>query len=266
MADRTWLRADLGVAVEAVRRAAELVASQFRLSLEVRYKDPDQPVTAADLAADELLRDALTGARPGYGWLSEESSARPGSHDRTWMVDPIDGTSSFIAHVPEFAVSVGLVEGDRPVLGVVANPATGDLFTATAGGGAFLNGRPLAVRSVPSGRVLVVSRAEQDRGLFGGFAGWEQVTCGSTAIKLCRVAAGAADAYLSFGPKRPWDLCAAELVVREAGGHCTDLGGEALRYAGGQPPWRGVVAARPGLHEELLRLAAGSLAPESRGR
>src|SRR5687768_12167226 len=112
MPETARLEADLAVAVAAVRAAAQAVAAQFRTSLEVRYKDPEQPVTAADLAADELLHDALREARPDYGWLSEESAARPGAENGfTWMVDPIDGTNSFIQRIPEFAVSVGLVRG-----------------------------------------------------------------------------------------------------------------------------------------------------------
>lgn len=254
------------MAVAAVRRASEVVAAQFRLSQEVRYKDPEQPVTAADLAADDLLHEVLTAARPDYGWLSEESRAKAAVHGRTWMVDPIDGTNSFIQQIPEFAVSVGLVDGDRPVLGVVANPATGDVYTAVGGAGAFRNGAPLAVRRNPDSRVLVVSRSEQGRGAFAAFPGWEQVPCGSTALKLCRVAEGSADGYVSFGPKRAWDLCAADLIVREAGGRCTDLAGGDLRYAGQPHAWRGLAACRPGLHDELVRLAAIPLAERTAGR
>jgi myo-inositol-1(or 4)-monophosphatase len=266
MPDTSWLKEDLALAVSAARRAAEAVAAQFRMSLEVRYKDPEQPVTAADLAADALLHESLIGARPGYGWLSEESAARPGEQGRTWMVDPIDGTNSFILGIPEFAVSVGLMADARPVLGVVVNPATGDVYTALTGVGAYRNGAPLRLRQGSPGRVLVVSRSEQARGLFAPFEEWTLLPCGSTAIKLCRVAEGAADAYVSFGPKRPWDLCAAELIVREAGGRVTDLAGGELRYEARPHAWRGLVACRPSLHDGLVRRAGGTLAQGSPGR
>lgn len=255
----TGRAADLALAVEAVRRAAAEVAAGFRVAQAVHYKDPEQPVTAADLAADALLRDALLGARPDYGWLSEESAEQPGraAHGRTWMVDPIDGTNSFVAGIPEFGISVGLVENGRPVVGVVANPATGEVYTAAEGGGAFLNGAPIRVRAAraetPS---LVVSRSEQAKGWFSPFAGWELRPCGSTAIKMCRVAGGLADGFVSFGPKHPWDVCAAELIVREAGGVVTDLAGAPLVLAAGAA-WRGLAVAHPSVHPRLLALAGG---------
>jgi myo-inositol-1(or 4)-monophosphatase len=262
------LQADLEVALAAARAAAEVVASHFRTAIEVRYKDTEQPVTEADLAADDLLRDALLGARPEYGWLSEESAARPGrAGGRSWLVDPIDGTSSFVEGIPEFAVSVGLVEGDRPVVGVVANPATGQVYWAVEGGGAWLDGVRISVRDAPgAARVLVASRAEQRKGWLAAFGGWELASCGSTAVKMCRVAEGRADAFVSFGPKHPWDVCAADLIVREAGGTVTDLRGDPLPYHAAAA-WTGLAVSRPGLHAELLRTAAvGALAPDGRGR
>lgn len=251
-------QADLELAVAAVRRACAEVAARFRVAQEVRYKDPEQPVTDADLAADAVLREALLGGRPEYGWLSEESEAHPAAGARVWLVDPIDGTNSFVAGIPEFGVCVGLVEAGRPVVGVVANPATGDLYSAVEGGGSFLNGAPIRVRTgAARGRPgLVVSRSEQAKGRFRAFGEWEQLPWGSTALKMCRVAEGSADAFVSFGPKNPWDVCAAELVVREAGGEVTDLAGARLRYDTGAS-WRGVAAARPELLETLLSLAGG---------
>src|SRR5690606_4407700 len=102
--------ADLALAVEAARAAAEVIRSFAGKQLDVRHKSPNQPLTAADLAADALLRERLHGSRPDYGWLSEETADSPDRLERqsVWIVDPIDGTRSFIAGRPEYSISVGL--------------------------------------------------------------------------------------------------------------------------------------------------------------
>lgn len=239
------LAADLELARGAALEACGVVARHFRGALEVRFKDADQPVTQADLDADAVLRRRLLVERPGYGWVSEESAetaAAPGAP--VWMVDPIDGTNSFVAGVPEFAVCVGLVRDGVAVLGVVANPATGVVYHAVAGGGAFRDDLPIRLRPPSARPTMVVSRSEHERGRFAHLSAWEVALCGSTAIKMCRVAEGAADGYLSYGPKNPWDVCAAEVIVREAGGVVRRRDGGPINYdtPGG---WSGLVAAAP---------------------
>lgn len=116
---------DLVLALDAARAAAEVVRSYIGRNLGVRHKSPDQPLTEADLAADRLLRERLLAARPDYGWLSEEtadSEERLGRQS-VWIVDPIDGTRSFIAGRPEFSISVGLAVNGTPRVGVIVNPA-----------------------------------------------------------------------------------------------------------------------------------------------
>src|SRR5690606_5222703 len=165
----------------AARAAGDVVMRRFGGEHEVTYKEPDQPLTAADLEADALLRTRLLGARPDYGWLSEETEDAPDRHrrHRVWIVDPLDGTRSYIAGRPEFAVSIGLAEDGRAVLGVVYNPATGELFYAERGGGAWLEtpARPAAVRrrvttqSTEDQAVLLASRSEIAAGEFDPFRG-----------------------------------------------------------------------------------------------
>ncbi len=130
---------DLELALEAALAAGRAAAAWFGGALEVRHKGPDQPLTEADLEANRVLRTRLVGARPEYGWLSEETADAPERLDRrrVWIVDPVDGTKSFIAGEPEFSVSVGLVEDGAAVLGVVYNPATGEVYWALAGEGAW---------------------------------------------------------------------------------------------------------------------------------
>lgn len=255
------LKADLELAVTAARAAGEAVMRAFRRDNEVRYKGPDQPVTDADLEADRILRSLLLEARPGYGWLSEETADSPArlERSRVWIVDPIDGTRSFVEGRPEFSLIVGLAEGGRPVAGVVYNPATGELYHALAGGGAFRNGEPIRVsaRGAEAGpRVVLASRSEIGRGELDRFgAEWTVQPLGSTAYKMARVADGRAEAFLSHGPKGEWDLCGAEVVLREAGGRLTDLSGRELAYNRPEPTLRGVVASNGLVHEQVLALA-----------
>jgi myo-inositol-1(or 4)-monophosphatase len=255
------LAADLELAAEAARLAGIVVLQDFGGEHRVTHKGPDQPLTGADLAADRLLREVLGAARPGYGWLSEETADRPDRLrcDRVWIVDPIDGTRSYISGRPEFAISIGLAVAGAAVVGVVYNPGTGELFRCVRGGGAWLDGRAGALRVRPAGapRVLVASRTEIAAGELDPFADVAVVPLGSTAYKLARIAAGEADVFLSRGPKSEWDVCAGALLVEEAGGRATDLAGRMLRYNRPDPEVDGIVATNGAGHDELIARLAG---------
>jgi len=258
---------DLELALSAARAAGDALMRRFGEAHEVTYKGPDQPLTAADIEADEILRARLLGARPDYGWLSEETKDAPDRlrRQRVWIVDPLDGTRSYIAGRPEFAVSIGLVEDGQAVLGVVYNPATGELFWAVRGGGAWCQtpARREAVRLHVTARstgdqaVLLASRSEIAAGEFDPFhGGWVLRPTGSTAYKLARLAAGAGDVFLSRGPKSEWDVCAGVLLVEEAGGRATDLAGGELRYNRPDPHVKGILATNGRLHGYLLGVVA----------
>ena len=252
---RTSLQSDLELALRAAHAAAEVIRPAFRAEMEVRYKDPDQPVTDADEEADRVIREVLIGGRPEYGWLSEETADSPErlGRQRLWVVDPIDGTNSFVKGIAEFAVSIGLVEGDRAVLGVVCNPATGEVYHAVDGGGAFLNGAPIRVSTTAGRPRVLCSRSELGRGALAGIEAVATVQpLGSTAYKMARVADGTGDAFVSVGPKHEWDVCGAEVIVREAGGRVTGLDGSAFRYNQQRPSWRGVAASNGAVHEAML--------------
>jgi myo-inositol-1(or 4)-monophosphatase len=259
-------QADLELALHATGQAAATVMARFGTDLAVRQKAPGQPVTEADLAADRILRDALTGARPDYGWLSEETADRADrlARKRVWIVDPVDGTRSYVEGTPEFALSVGLAEEGVVVAGVVCNPAAGSLYWAVRGQGAYaadLDGgtprvaRRLAVRRKRRGPLTVLaSRHEMADGEFEPVLkhGWRVKPSGSTAYKLARLAAGEGDVFLSRGPKSEWDVCAGDLLVAEAGGSVTDLRGRAFRYNQLDPAVYGVLATTAGLHRDVL--------------
>ena len=249
MSDSPTLTADLDLARAAVLAAGEVVIPYFHTALDVRFKSADQPVTVADLAADRVLNERLLGERPEYGWLSEESAASSDrlSCQRVWVVDPIDGTNSFVDGIPEFVVSVGLVENGLPVLGVLLNPATGELYHVLRGGGAFLDDRPISIAStpVPGGRpILAASRWEMGIGEFATLEEkWVIRAMGSTAYRMAKVADGSFHAFFSRSRKNEWDLCAAALLVEEAGGRVTQADGSPLRFNRPIPTFDGVVCS-----------------------
>lgn len=243
------LRSDLEIARLAAIAAGEIGMRYFRADPAVTLKSPDQPVTAADLEADLELRRRLTEARPGYGWLSEETADGPArlACERVWVVDPIDGTNSFIAGRPEFVVSVGLVEHGVAVAGVLHNPATGETYTAARGAGARLDGRAIRVAGCPAPgeeRVLIASRTELALDAFREYAaGWRILPLGSTAYRMAKVAEGVGHLYLSRGKKNEWDVCAAAVLVEEAGGTVTQHDGAPLEFNRRVPVLSGVVAS-----------------------
>lgn len=255
---------DLELAVRAIRAAGEVISQRFGGHHAVRHKGPGQPVTEADEAADRLLRDRLLGERPEYGWVSEESAGSPErpAASRVWVIDPLDGTSSFIAGVPDFAVSVALLDvGGDVLLGVIFNPLSGLLLHAVRAGGAFRGDRRLHVkrRAAPGG-TLLVSRGDLEHGVFAGLEPrWCLKPLGSTTCKMAGVAAGSAHAYLSAGPKAEWDVAAASLIVREAGGQVTDIRGELFRFRGARTPFSGVIASNGDAHLALASWARDNL-------
>ena len=245
---------DHALLLVAVREAGAIALAAFAAGSPSWDKAPGHPVCEADLAVNEALRDRLMGARPDYGWLSEESAdtgARLAAA-RVWVVDPIDGTRAFLAGRPEFAISVALVVGARPVAGVVYNPATGELFEARAGAGAHCNGTPLRVaadRDLATARIAI-SRSERRRAEWLGTLATTPIS--SIAYKLALVAQGRFDAMVTLWPKTEWDLCAGDLLVGEAGGRVTDAGGAPLRYNRPDPRVPSLVAGAPAVHAALL--------------
>lgn len=272
--DRIDRLGDLELALDATRAAGRLVMATFGTDPAVRHKGPDQPVTEADLGADDLLMERLLGSRPEYGWLSEETADRPErlSRSRVWVVDPIDGTRSFIAGYPEFVVSVGLVEAGEPVVGVIHNPASQELFWAVRGRGAFGNRGEaggeyrLRVAAAEEDRPsLLASRSELGRGELEPFLdAYDLREMGSTAYKMAGVAAGAGNGFLSRGPKSEWDVAAGALIVEEAGGTVTDLRGLRLTFNRPDPYVHGVLVAAPALHAALLKRVRALVSPRLR--
>ncbi|MGI9382473.1 MAG: inositol monophosphatase family protein [Methyloligellaceae bacterium] len=249
--------ADLALLIEAVRDAGALALSYFGQGPEARLKPDGTQVSDADLAVDAELKSRLTGARPAYGWLSEETAddGRRLETPRVWIVDPIDGTRAFLKEHPEWTVAAALVEHGQPVLAAVYNPPKDEFFWAARGAGAHLNDRRIHVsdRSELAGCRLFAARNLFRRDIWQ--EPWpevETVWVNSIAYRLALVAAGRGEGTLSLSRKSDWDLAAADLLVHEAGGIVTTRAGEALTYNRPRPEHDSVVAAGPLLHPAVI--------------
>lgn len=252
---------DAGLLIDAVRVAGDIAMAGFRHDPRSWDKGGDNPVTEVDLAIDAHLRRALGEARPDYGWLSEETADDPSrlARRRVWIVDPIDGTRAFIKGRPEFTIAAALVEDGRPVLAAVYNPATDELFEASAGGGTRLNGATVTVTGtavIREARLLVSWREARQEGWHRELDDERVRALGSIAYKLALVAGGRYDGTVTVRPKNDWDVAAADLLVSEAGGRVTTARGEPLIYNRPAPRHPTAIAANPGLHRALLDMLA----------
>lgn len=207
---------------QALEEAAKVISPFAAGTLQVDYKSGDDPVTEADRAANEVLREILV--RDGEGWLSEESSEDPSRLDKAavWVVDPLDGTREFVARIPEWCISVALVENGRPIACGIHNPSTKETFLGSADTGLTYNGSKArcSERKQLSGATILASRSEVQRGEWKQFEGgpFSVRAMGSVAYKLALVAAGLADATWTLCPKHEWDVAAGVGLIAFGGG------------------------------------------------
>jgi histidinol-phosphatase len=217
------------LAVEAARKAGDLALTYYDSTFEVEHKADKSPVTIADKQAEELIRGMVAKAFPADGFLGEEFGDQPGSSGFRWVIDPIDGTKSFIRHVPLWATLIGLEYQGEQIGGVAHIPVFGMTYRARRGGGAYMNERKIRVSSVAAladslvcyssinwftkyGReksfIELASRTQRQRG-YGDFYGF------------VLVAEGAAELMVEHGVN-PWDIAATKAIIEEAGGRFTD--------------------------------------------
>lgn len=250
--------ADLALLEAAARAAGEIALRHFGKPGGVREKPGGHgPVTDADLEIDRMLKAELMAARPDYGWLSEETADGPErlAAERCFVVDPIDGTRDFVAGGRAWSHALAVVERGRVVAGVVFLPRKDRLYAAGAGRGARLNGAAIRTSpaAAPEGARVLTGAAQLAPVLWpGGVPAVERHFRPSTAHRLCLVAEGRFDATLTFRDTWEWDVAAAELIVREAGGAVTDRKGRALGFNNPAPMVAGVIAAGPVLHAAML--------------
>jgi myo-inositol-1(or 4)-monophosphatase len=248
------------VMVDAVLKAAKSLRRDFGEveNLQVSRKGPGDFVSSADHKAESILREALSKARPDYGFVMEESGIVEGKDAaHVWHIDPLDGTLNFLHGIPQFSVSLGLEREGQPHAGVVYDPVKDELFIAERGKGAFLNNRRMRVAGrldpaeavigtgMPSiGRAKTPDYVRQLAAVMQRTAGVRRM--GSAALDLAYVACGRFDGFWEQG-LASWDVAAGIVLVREAGGYVTDFaGGEKVIGAAS------IVAGNETMHRALL--------------
>ncbi len=217
---------------------------------------PTDPVTEADRRAEEIIVSGILAARPNDGIVGEEGASRASTSGVTWHIDPIDGTTNYVYGIPAYGVSIAAQTDAGIIAGAVFNPVADELFAATLGGGATLNGRPifasktevLSSALVATGFGYVSDRRRRQAAVVAALLPEirDIRRLGSAALDLCGVACGRVDAYFEAG-LNSWDFAAGWLIATEAGATCHNLRGEA-------PSEHFLVAAAPGVDSELDRM------------
>jgi myo-inositol-1(or 4)-monophosphatase len=252
--------------IHAALEAARTVLNRFTPgAIEAEYKVGHDPVTEADRAVDDILRKMLL--RDGEGWLSEETVDDFTRLDkqRVWVVDPLDGTREFVQGIPEFCVSIGMVENGLPVAGGICNPATDELIVGSRETGVTYNDKPAqpSQRKDLRGALVLASRSEMKRGEWKQFEADDFTTrpMGSVAYKLGLVAAGRADVTFTLVPKHEWDVAAGAALVLSAGGFVRTLENTDLKCNQRNPLLSGLIAGGPYLEAELMTRLSGQVHP-----
>lgn len=253
---------DLALILAAGEEAGRIAMRHFRGDNEVWYKNEgSSPVSAADIAVDTFLKEALRPARPGYGWLSEETAdaADRLTHDTVFVVDPIDGTRAFLRGEDTWCVSVAVVENGRPVAGVIAATALGELFEVSADTPTLLNGIVCSVSSpgpTDALRLAVPDSMRKRLQEAGGDTVLLEKAVPSLAYRLALVAAGRIDGTLVRPRANDWDIAAADLLIERAGGLLSDRHGDASLYRSHGKRHGLLVASSLGAQDRVRRLAA----------
>ena len=247
---------ELQAALDAARAAAEILQSLYRRNLAVTLKADRSPVTEADVRAEEAIREVLRARFPDYGFYGEEGGQHAMPAQCVWLVDPLDGTKSFVRDCPFFSTQIALLRSGRPVLGVSCAPVYGETAWAESGGGAFLDGQPMRVSSVAdvgaailsTGNLRSLAASAGDWTRFGRLVGRVNRLRGyGDFLHYHLLARGSLDAVIE-SDVNILDIAALTVIVREAGGVFTDLAGRAVGLH-----TTSVLAANAALHAPLLQ-------------
>ena len=245
---------DLALLIETAQTAGAIARGYFyKGNTKSWNKSGNHPVTEADIAVNDYLEKTLQPARPNYGWLSEETKddASRMKAKCSFVVDPIDGTRAFMDGRPHFTICLAVIENGRAVTGVVYNPILDEMFEASLGTGARLNGKAISPSKCTAiAGCSIVGYPRKFKRL-----GWPDMIVSirnSMAYRIVLVAAGICDATVSFTPKSDWDLAAATIIANEAGALTTNLDGKAFHFAKDHVTENGVICASSHLHDLLL--------------
>lgn len=258
----------LQVAVEAARLAGSYQRYRFGSPIDVDMKGDKDLVTEVDRESERLIAERLLSCFPGHNILAEEGDYPSSESAFRWIVDPLDGTTNFTHGFPWFCVSIGLEAEGELVAAVIFNPIYDELFTATKGGGAFLNGRRLKVSEhAPLADTLLGTGfpydcASDPANNFASFVSFQKAArgirrAGAAALDLASVASGRLDGFWELKLK-PWDVAAGVLLVREAGGRVTCFDGSNFSLASNR-----IVASNGLIHDEMLALLASTAQEQS---
>ena len=264
---------ELNILSEAVKRAGREALRLAATGFDTYTKADRSPVTSADLAVNQILRDHLSAAFPEDGWLSEETEDNHHrlTRSRVWIVDPIDGTRSFVRGLPEFCLSVALVEHGVPAVAAIFNPATGEFFSAIRGRGIRVDRLSDADQPpfIPTERPLALVNPWELR--IGRFQNLEShLRCrpiGSIAYALALVAAGQADAVVTLEGGNEWDVAAGVLLIEESGGRATTAAGHPFTFNRANPTLPGTLAIGSTLaspaRTHLIQVSAAAPGPRT---
>ncbi|KAI5559911.1 hypothetical protein Peur_070414 [Populus x canadensis] len=242
MAQNDSLSEFLQTAVEAAKRAGEIIREGFYQTKHVEHKGLVDLVTETDKACEDLIFNYLKQQHPSHKFIGEETTAACGitelTDEPTWIVDPLDGTTNFVHGFPFVCISIGLTIGKVPTVGVVYNPIMDELFTGVHGKGAFLNGKPIKVSSQSElVKSLLATEAGTKRDKSTVDATTNRINSllfkvrslrmtGSCALNLCGIACGRIDLFYETGYGGPWDVAGGAVIVKEAGGIVYDPSGK----------------------------------------
>ena len=265
------MKHELSTLSEAMTRAGREAIRLATAGFDTYTKPDHSPVTSADLAVNKILQDSLSAAFPDDGWLSEETadSSDRLSRNRVWIVDPIDGTRSFVRGVPEFCLSVALIEHGLPMVAAIFNPATGEFFSAIRGDGIRIDREPEAGQppfASPDRPLALVNPWELRVGRFQTLEPYLRCRpIGSIAYALALVAAGRADAVVTLEGGNEWDIAAGVLLIEESGGRITTAAGRPFTFNRPDPKLQGTLAMGSDLaapaYAHLTQLSATSAGP-----
>ncbi len=247
-------------AIAIAREASALLRDFAGRHVGFELKGEHDLVTAADRASEKLIVERLRALYPSHAVVGEEGGERAGSSEFCWYVDPLDGTTNFAHGFPMYNVSIGLTRAGELIAGVIADPVRGEIFTAERGSGAFLNGQRIHVSKVKrvedalAGTGFPSRRRHQNVNVHF-FYQISMLThgvrrAGAAALDLAYIACGRLDLFWEFN-LNPWDVAAGVLLIREAGGVCTDMRGGRLDLRGPH-----ILADNGSVHEETVGLFA----------
>ncbi len=252
----------LETAIKAARHAGQAIARLYPRTRDIRVKGFRDLVTDGDMASEQAVVELIQTRFPEHDILSEEAGAGDLTSEYTWIIDPLDGSTNYAHHHPVFAVSVGLLRNGEPLIGVIYNPLSNEIFVAQKGAGATVNDQPIHTSSTVKLENAMIAvdwgHTNEVRKQMLAYVEPILLRCGtlramgSAALATAYVAAGWLDAYFQTGLK-PWDVAAGILLIKEAGGQCTTLKGEPYRID--RPD---CLVTNGHIHNDLLTLVQGS--------